>query len=107
MYSMGNTRRVGGRTGRAPFSIVFILLLLAWSRAWAGAPAPAPALTTPGPHRPEHQIANLGDFRFESGEIVKGFKVSYVNNGKMSAKKDDVILAMESSTSSHPVYDHL
>jgi homoserine O-acetyltransferase/O-succinyltransferase len=98
---------MGRLKGRAPFSILFIPLLLVWSMAWAGAPAPAPALTSPGPHRPEHQIANLGDFRFESGEIVKDFKVSYVTHGKLSAKKDNVILVMDSFTSNHHVFDYL
>src|SRR2546422_8898457 len=99
MRPMENQRGMGRLRAGAPFSIPFIFLLLAWSEAWAGAPAPAPAVTTPGPHRPEHQIANLGDFRFESGEIVKDFKVSYVTHGKLSAKKDNVILVMDSFTS--------
>ncbi len=104
---MENKRGMGRLKGGAPFSIPFIFLLLAWSEAWAGAPAPAPAVTTPGPHRPEHQIANLGDFRFESGEIVKDFKVSYVTYGKLSAKRDNVILVMDSFTSNHHVFDYL
>ena len=104
---MENQRGMGRLRAGAPFSIPFIFLLLAWSEAWAGAPAPAPAVTTPGPHRPEHQIANLGDFRFESGEIVKDFKVSYVTHGKLSAKKDNVILVMDSFTSNHHVFDYL
>ena len=68
---MENQRGMGRLRAGAPFSIPFIFLLLAWSEAWAGAPAPAPAVTTPGPHRPEHQIANLGDFRFESPPRIR------------------------------------
>src|SRR3989449_2425002 len=107
MRPMENQRGMGRLRAGAPFSIPFIFLLLAWSEAWAGAPAPEAAVTTPGPHRPEHQIANLGDFRFESGEIVKDFKVSYVTHGKLSAKKDNVILVMDSFTSNHHVFDYL
>ena len=62
--------------------------LLAWpSAVFAGAPAPVPA--TAGPHRPDHQVANLGDFRFESGEVVKDFKVSYVTHGKLNRGSGD------------------
>jgi hypothetical protein len=44
--------------------------------AMAGAPVPRP--DTGGPHTPEHQIASLGGFRFESGETIDDLKVSYV-----------------------------
>ena len=65
---MENQRGMGRLRAGAPFSIPFIFLLLAWSEVWAGAPAPAPAVTTSGPHRPEHQIANLEQVFSEIGK---------------------------------------
>ncbi len=59
----------------------------------AGAPAPPPTTAT-GPHRPQHQIVNLSDVRFESGAVVKDFKVSYVTHGTLNANKDNVVLVM-------------
>src|SRR5437879_3820823 len=87
------------------WSILPVQLLLAWAvAASAGAPAPAPVITTAGPHKPDHQMANLGDFKFESGEVVKDFKISYVTHGKLSQKKDNVILVTDSFTSNHHVF---
>ncbi len=81
-------------------------LLLVWSGvASAGAPSPAPAAA--GPHIPEHQIANLGDFRFETGEVIKDFKVSYVTHGKLNQRKDNVILAMQFFAGDHHGLDFL
>jgi len=74
--------------------------------ALAGVPSPVPCPEA-GPHTPEHQIANLGDFEFENGEIVKDFKVSYVTHGKLNEKKDNVILAMHSNWADHHQWDFL
>jgi homoserine O-acetyltransferase len=81
------------------------LLLLWFDATLAGAPAPAP--TAAGPHTPEHQVANLGDFRFESGAVVKDFKVSYVTHGKLSRNKDNVILALQHFSGDHHDVDFL
>lgn len=92
------------RLGR--LSIFWLLPLLLWPHVpWAGAPAPAPGPT--GPHRPEHQIANLGDVRFESGEVVKDFKVSYVTHGKLNRAKDNVILVLQRFAGDHHDSDFL
>jgi hypothetical protein len=48
-------------------------VLLFTSVALAGAPAPRPE--TGGPHTPEHQMASLGRFQFESGESIDDLKV--------------------------------
>lgn len=81
-------------------------LLLLWvDVAAAGAPAPAPSGA--GPHTPEHQVANLGDFRFEDGGVVKDFKVSYVTHGKLNRNKDNVVLVMQYFTGDHHNYDFL
>jgi homoserine O-acetyltransferase len=73
-------------------------LLLA-SLALAGAPAPRPE--TKGPHTPEHQIASLGSFRFESGETIDDLKVSYVTYGKLNAARDNAVLSLH-----HFIGDH-
>lgn len=92
------------RLGR--LSIFWLVPLLLWPHVpWAGAPAPAPSPT--GPHRPEHQVANLGDIRFESGEVVKDFKVSYVTHGKLSRTKDNVILVLQHFAGDHHDVDFL
>jgi homoserine O-acetyltransferase len=81
------------------------ILLFGWAGpAITGAPAPIPASS--GPH-PEHLVANLGDFKFENGDIVKDFKVSYVTHGKLNRKKDNVILAMQHYFGDHHDYDFL
>jgi len=83
--------------------IIGLALLLLWAGvASAGVPAPPPEAG--GPH-PPHQIANLGHFQFENGEVVKDFKVCYVTHGKLSPKKDNVILVLSHSFSDHHVQD--
>lgn len=68
--------------------------------AQAGAPAPRPE-TAGGPHLPEHQIVNLGTFRFASGEVVDDVKVSYVTRGYLNDARDNVILALHCFTQDH------
>jgi len=83
--------------------ILCLALLLVWAGvAAAGVPAPPPEAA--GPH-PPHQIANLGHFQFENGEVVKDFKVSYVTHGKLSPKKDNVILVLSHAYSDHHAQD--
>jgi homoserine O-acetyltransferase len=82
-----------------------LALLLLWAGvASAGVPSPKPEAA--GPHNP-HQIANLGNFQFENGAVVKDFKVSYVTYGKLSPKKDNVILAMHGFGGNHHAFDFL
>jgi len=52
-------------------------------------------------------MANLGEFRFESGEVVKDFKVSYVTHGKLNKTKDNVILVMQHFAGDHHDVDFL
>ena len=81
------------------FSLAFVTILFGWTgTTFSGAPAPAPV--TGGPH-PEHQIANLGDFEFENGQVVHDFKVSYVTHGELNEKEDNVILVMQAFTQDH------
>jgi homoserine O-acetyltransferase/O-succinyltransferase len=78
------------------------LLVLRAGVASAGVPAPRPEGA--GPH-PPHQIANLGHFQFENGEIVKDFKVAYVTHGNLSPQKDNVILVLPQTASDHHAQD--
>ena len=69
------------------------------SLALAGAPAPRPE--TGGPDTPEHQIASLGSFRFESGETINDLKVSYVTYGKLNAARDNAVLSLQHFAGDH------
>ena len=94
MHRMKNSNRL---------VILGLAFLLVWAgAALAGVPAPPPDAA--GPHNP-HQIANLGHFQFENGEVVKDFKVCYVTHGKLSPKKDNVILVLPHFTSHHHAMD--
>jgi homoserine O-acetyltransferase len=85
------------------FIILSLALVLVWAGvASAGVPAPPPE-SAGSP--PPHQMANLGDFKFENGEVVKDFKVSYVTHGKLSPQKDNVILVLPHFTSDHRAMD--
>lgn len=97
--TMSSKKRITGF-----FSLYFALFVWA-TLASAGAPAPPPA--GKGPHTPEHQIANLGEFQFESGEVVRDFKISYVTHGKLNENKDNVILAMQHFAGGHHDVDFL
>jgi len=84
---------------------IFSILLFGWAGpAITGAPAPPPVS---GGSHPEHLIANLGEFQFENGEVLKDFKVSYVTHGKLNRKKDNVILVMQHYFGDHHDYDVL
>jgi homoserine O-acetyltransferase len=72
--------------------------------ATAGAPAPAPASAGP---RPQHQIANLGDVKLVSGDVIKDFKVSYVTHGKLNRAKSNAILVMQPFLGDRHLHDFL
>jgi homoserine O-acetyltransferase/O-succinyltransferase len=83
--------------GRACLAVLPVIVIA--SLALAGAPAPRPE--TSGPHTPEHQIASLGNFRFESGETIDELKVSYVTYGKLNAARDNAVLSLQHFTGDH------
>jgi homoserine O-acetyltransferase len=84
---------------------IFSILLFGWAGpAITGAPAPPPK--TSGPH-PEHLVANIGNFQFENGQVIKDFKVSYVTHGKLNKKQDNVILAFQAFSDDHHGVDYL
>jgi homoserine O-acetyltransferase/O-succinyltransferase len=84
-------------TGRACLAVLPVMVIA--SLALAGAPAPRPEMS--GPHTPEHQIASLGNFRFESGETIDELKVSYVTYGKLNAARDNAVLSLQHFAGDH------
>ena len=46
-----------------------------------------------GPNDPPHQKHSLGDFKLESGEVIRDFDISYTTHGTLNAKT--LILAGE------------
>jgi homoserine O-acetyltransferase/O-succinyltransferase len=85
--------------------LITVLLPFSWTPGLAGAPAPRP--DTSGAHTPEHQLAALGKFRFESGETIDDLKVSYVTQGKLNEAKDNAILVMHHFFGDHHDHDFL
>lgn len=80
-------------------SLIVLPLMVVAGISLAGAPAPRPE--TGGPHTPEHQVASLGNFRFESGEIIGELKVSYVTYGKLNAARDNAVLSLQHASGDH------
>jgi homoserine O-acetyltransferase len=80
-------------------TIALSVVLFMASLALAGAPAPRPEKA--GPHSPEHQIATLGHFQFESGESIDELKVSYVTYGKLNAARDNAVLSLQHFMGDH------
>jgi homoserine O-acetyltransferase len=68
------------------------------------ATAPAAAHT---PQQPAHQIHWIGDFRLESGEVIKDFAISYVTHGTLNAKKSNAILMVTAISGNHHRLDFL
>ena len=80
-------------------SLIVLPLMVVAGISLAGAPAPRPE--TGGPHAPEHQLASLGNFRFESGQTIDELKVSYVTYGKLNAARDNAVLSLQHFTGDH------
>ena len=59
------------------------------------------------PGQPEHQMAQLGDLKLESGEVVRNFRMSYVTHGKLNAAKDNAILFIHGFAANHHLFDHM
>jgi homoserine O-acetyltransferase len=60
-----------------------------------------------GPDRPPHQMAELGEFVFESGAVIKNLRMSYVTWGTLNKDKDNAILAMHGFGANHHLLDFL
>lgn len=60
-----------------------------------------------GPKDPPHQSYALGDFKLESGEVVKDFSISYVTHGTLNAAKTNAILMVTAIGGNHHRIDYL
>ena len=69
--------------------------------------AHAPALFAHWPDQAPHQIANLGEFRFEAGGVIPNLRMSYVTHGKLNAAKDNAVLFIHGFGLNHHQFDHL
>lgn len=54
-----------------------------------------------------HQRLELGDFRLESGEVIREFALSFVVHGTMNAERSNVILGVTAIGSTHHRLDFL
>src|SRR4029453_9287290 len=60
-----------------------------------------------GPNDPPHQTHPLGDFKLESGEVIKDFSISYVTHGTLNAGKSNAILMVTAIGGNHHRIDYL
>ena len=54
-----------------------------------------------GPNAPAHQLHQLGDFKLESGEVIKDFAISYVTHGTLNANKSNAVLMVTALGGNH------
>ncbi len=59
------------------------------------------------PTDPRHQLYRLGDFKLESGEVIKDFAMSYVTHGTLNAKKSNAIVMVTAISGNHHRLDFL
>ncbi len=60
-----------------------------------------------GPKEPPHLALALGDFKLESGEVIKDFSISYVTHGTLNANKSNAILMVTAIGGNHHRIDYL
>ena len=60
-----------------------------------------------GPNEPPHQLFGLGDFKLESGEIIRDFSISYVVHGTLNAAKSNAVLMVTAIGGNHHRIDYL
>jgi homoserine O-acetyltransferase/O-succinyltransferase len=78
-------------------SIAALALLLA-----AAVPAAAH-----GPNDPPHQSYAMGDFKLESGDVIRDFSISYVTHGTLNADRSNAILMVTAIGGNHHRIDYL
>jgi homoserine O-acetyltransferase len=61
----------------------------------------------PGHIDAEHRFAELGDLELESGEVLRGFRQSYVTHGTLDREKSNAVLVCISLTGNHHRLDFL
>ena len=76
--------------------LMFILMLAHGQVSWAHWPG-----------QPEHQFADLGEFKLEDGGVIENLRMSYVTYGKLNAAKDNAVLFMHGFALNHHQADHL
>ena len=59
------------------------------------------------PGQAEHQVANLGEFHFEDGGVLRNLRMTYVTHGKLNPTKDNAILFLHGFAANHHSLDHL
>ncbi len=59
------------------------------------------------PNDPPHQSLALGDFKVESGEVIKDFSIFYVTHGTLNASKSNAILMATAIGGNHHRIDYL
>lgn len=67
----------------------------------------APLALAHAPNEPPHQSFALGDFRLESGAVVRDFSLVYVTHGTLDAAKSNAILMLTAIGGNHHRIDHL
>jgi homoserine O-acetyltransferase/O-succinyltransferase len=60
-----------------------------------------------GPNDPPHQQYKMGDFKLESGDVIKDFAVSFVTHGTLNAAKSNVVLMVTAISGNHHRLDFL
>jgi homoserine O-acetyltransferase/O-succinyltransferase len=60
-----------------------------------------------GPNQPPHQLYRIGDFKLESGEVIKDFAISYVTHGTLNAKKSNAIVMVTAISGNHHRLDFM
>jgi homoserine O-acetyltransferase len=59
------------------------------------------------PNDPPHRLYQMGDFKLESGNVIKDFTISYVTHGTLNAKKSNAILMVTAIGGNHHRIDFL
>jgi homoserine O-acetyltransferase len=55
----------------------------------------------------KHRMAELGDLELESGEVIRGYRQSYVTHGELDREKSNAVLVCISLTGNHHRLDFL
>jgi homoserine O-acetyltransferase/O-succinyltransferase len=60
-----------------------------------------------GPNDPPHQSYAMGEFKLESGEVIRDFSLSYVTHGTLNARKSNAVLMVTAISGNHHRIDYL
>src|SRR3984885_13327399 len=86
----------GGTSMRVWLCAVVAAFQLIGADAWAH-----------GPNDPPHQLYAMGDFKLESGEVIRDFSISYVTHGTLNESKSNAILMVTAIGGNHHRIDYL